>query len=220
MANEKVIKNIAKGATIFAVVGVTGLAIAYRKEIIGKITGKRIVSKKAVQVAKKELTKWENGSIKEHDSRTLEDLKDYWRAVNLDYSKMKTEPWSAAFISWVMKQAGAKDQFDYSASHSVYIRRAIENKKANKGSWKGYKPSEVKVEKGDLICYARPISDKYDATGRYASHCDIVHDVDRKSKVVRAIGGNVSNSVTESTARIDSNGKLEGNKYFVVLKNK
>lgn len=220
MATEQLIKNITKGATIFAVVGVVGLSVMYRKEIVGAISGKRIVSKKAVQIAKKELTKWGNGSIKEHDPKTLENLKDYWRAVDLDYSKMKNEAWSAAFISWVMKQAGAKDQFDYSPSHSVYIRRAIENKKNNKGSWKGYKPSDVKVEKGDLICYARPISDKYDATGRYASHCDLVYDVDRKSKIVRAIGGNVSNSVTESTTSIDENGKLKGGKHFVILKNK
>ena len=133
---------------------------------------------------------------------------------------MKGEAWSAAFISWLIKESGGKDSFKYSASHSVYIRDAIKNRKDNKGSWKGYKPSEVKIEKGDLVCYARTSGITYDTTSSYPSHCDIVSEVDRKKKQIRAIGGNVSDSVKESTYSIDNKGFLADTKPFVVLKNK
>src|SRR5262245_6935416 len=35
-------------------------------------------------------------------------------------------PWSATFMSFVMRKAGAGERFKYSAQHSVYIRAAIQ----------------------------------------------------------------------------------------------
>ncbi len=213
-------KKILTSIGLLATVGVIGLTVQYRREIYGFAMGKKIISNKAVKIAEDELEKWENGSIKEGSSKTLTELDDYWKSVGYTYSSMKNEAWSAAFISWVMDQSGAKDTFEKSASHSVYIRSAIQNRQKDIGSWKGYKPEEVKIKKGDLICYARQSGVTYDSTSSYASHCDLVRNVDRKQKVVKAIGGNVSDSVTESTFNIDEDGKLNQGKHFAVLRNK
>lgn len=213
-------KQIAISIGLLATVGVTGIAFQYRREIAGLITGKKIVKNKAVDKAKKELDKWNNGAIKEGSSETLTELDQYWQSVGKTYKSMKGEAWSAAFISWLMKESGAKDSFKYSASHSTYIREAIKNRKENKGSWKGYKPSEVKIEKGDLVCYARQGGVNYDTTSSYTSHCDIVSSVDRKKKQISTIGGNVSDSVKVTSYAIDKKGFLADNKPFVVLKNK
>jgi hypothetical protein len=213
-------KKIAISIGLLATIGVTGLAFQYRKEIIGLIKGKKIVSSKAVSLAEKEKKKWGNGNIKEHDPKTLKELKDYWKSVGLTYEGMKNEAWSAAFISYIMKKAGAKDSFKYSPSHSVYIVDAIKNKKENKGSWKGYKPEEVRVAKGDLVCYARQNGVSYDTTNRYLSHCDIVNNIDKKNGFITAIGGNVSDSVRESKYDISKEGIVTDRKIFVVIKNK
>lgn len=221
MANKDTIIGISKVVGVLATVGVLGLGYKYRKEIIGIAKGQKIVSQKAAKIARQELAKWGDGNVKEHDPKTLEDLKRYWASVGLSYNKMKSEPWSAAFLSYVIQQAGAKDTFKYSPSHSVYIREAIQNKKEGKGSWKGYRSEETRVQKGDLVCYARQSGVDYDTTSSYISHCDIVVDVDKKSERATTIGGNVSNSVKTTMVKLTKDGKVENtDKYFVVIKNK
>ena len=76
-------KKLGIAVGLFATVGVTGLAIMYRKEIIGTIQGKKIVRNRAVEKAKKELKHWDNGKIKKHDERTLDRLDDYWKSVGM-----------------------------------------------------------------------------------------------------------------------------------------
>jgi hypothetical protein len=220
MSKNKAAIEVLKTLGVFASLGVIGLGVMYRKEIYGVVTGKKIVSNKAVKKAKEEFEKWDQGKIKEHDSRTLDSLDSYWKSVGKTYNSMKNEAWSAAFISWLMQESGSKDTFKKSASHSVYIRDSIKNKKENIGSWKGYKPEDVKVKVGDLICYARQNGVNYDSQSSYSSHCDIVINVDKKKQKVRAIGGNVGNSVTASDVSISKDGYLNSDKHFVVIKNK
>lgn len=115
------------------------------------------------------------------------------------------EPWSAAFISWVMCEAGLGDlsQFRRDIAHRVYIDQAI---KARDGESEGaayvaYDPGEAEIAPGDLICNARggvtyrSLADRRADMGRaVGTHCDIVVRVadDR----INVIGGNVINGVT------------------------
>jgi hypothetical protein len=89
----------------------------------------QVLRQKAVRIANQELARWGNGAIKETDPRTRRVLQDYWKiGAGVSYSEdqlgnpafQSDHPWSAAFISWVMKTAGAGNAFKYSASHSVY----------------------------------------------------------------------------------------------------
>ncbi len=163
---------------------------------------------------------WGYGKIKEGNSSTIKLLRDYWKSgagVTASDSWYINNAWSAAFISWIMSISGY-DEFKRSGSHSVYIRDAIKNKKENKPGFKGYKPDDVKVEVGDLVCYPRQDGITYDTTGSYASHCDIVVSV--KNDKADTIGGNVSDSVSKTIVPL-KNGKIDLDKkpkYFVVIK--
>jgi hypothetical protein len=123
-----------------------------------------------------------------------------------------------------MKIAGAESDFKYSSSHSVYIRDAIKNRKENNSKkFKAYKPNEVNIQVGDLVCYPRQSGINYDTTTAYKSHCDLIISADQNNAV--GVGGNVSNSVSKSNYAL-KNGKIDKAKdkqgfggVFTVIKN-
>lgn len=219
--NEKIIIGVSSAV----VVG--GLIFLFRKEITSFITGKGKISRRASKLAISEWKKWGKGQLKEGSPETMHLLRDYWKqggGVNWSDQKMIDEAWSAAFISYLMNKSGAGNNFKYSTSHSEYIRQAVKNRKENNNlSFKAFKPQEVKIDVGDLVCYPRQSGVSYDKTGRYKSHCDIITKVNKSEAT--AIGGNVSNSVSMSKIILNK-GKIDKSKdpkghggYFVVIKN-
>jgi len=118
-----------------------------------------------VRLATQELARWDNGTIKETDPRLRKTLQDYWKTgADVSYSESQlgdpafqdAHPWSAAFISWVMKTGGAGNAFKYSASHSVYTRAAKDNRVANNDNpFKAYRSTELAPQVGDIICRSR-----------------------------------------------------------------
>lgn len=164
---------------------------------------------------------WGRGDVKEHQNRMKAALSDYWDAAGApNYGA--SQPWSAAFISWLFKTAGAGERFPYSASHSTYIRQAVSNRKAGikRGSLVGYKKTEYSPKVGDLVCYPRQSGVSFDSDYTYKSHCDLVVDVDKNTGILTAIGGNVSNSVEKTTYQINSEGKIVEPKVHAVLSNR
>jgi hypothetical protein len=115
------------------------------------------------------------------------------------------DPWSAAFISWVMCESGLdKASFDRAINHHTYIDQAI---RARDGSdpaaaYSAYDVGEQAVEPGDLLCAARrPTYNSLDERrGQLGdgirSHCDIVIKLEPASGRILAIGGNVRGSVS------------------------
>lgn len=184
---------------------------------------------KLVDLANKEYDAWnKNGKIKEGDSDTISRLRDYWEEGtgtkrNDDY--YINTAWSSAFISYLMKKAGAGDDFKYATAHSQYIAQAVKNRKENNSKKiKAYKPNEVKVKAGDLVCYPRQNGVTYDSNAGYISHCDLIVSADENKAI--GIGGNVSDSVSKSTYLL-KDGKIDKSKdkksyggVFVVIKNK
>lgn len=132
-------------------------------------------------------------------------------------------PWSAAFLSWAFRKAGAGDRFHYAPSHCIYIRRAIEDRKHGRHDaplW-GFRLAERAPHIGDLVCYARQSGVDFDLQQQYyKSHADIV--VATKSGAIEVIGGNVGNSVTKKHLRTDAEGKLadRSQAWFAVLENR
>ncbi|MHA1988424.1 MAG: DUF2272 domain-containing protein, partial [Promethearchaeota archaeon] len=181
---------------------VGGAILVYKKR-----RGISKVGRKAIDLAKEEFEAWNKDDVqrKEKDSSMMANIKKYWNEGTDTFwseSRMVSEAWSAAFISYLMKKAGAGDDFKRSNSHSVYIRQSIKNRKEeNENPFKGYKPNEVEVSKGDLVCFARQSGVGYDTTGAYKSHCDLVIDV--KDNKATSIGGNVSNSVSKTIVELD-----------------
>jgi len=202
-------------------IGVLVVLVVFRKPISRLIFGATPFNLKTTNLAKKEWRAWDKGKAKETDSAMYGRLKRYWNNVGWDESRWtpSSQPWSASFISTIMKDGGAKGDFKYSSSHSSYIVQSIKNKKENnKNPFKGYKPSDVRVKRGDIICYSRAGSNAdYNTTSSYKSHCDLVVKV--KKGLVKTIGGNVGHSVNEKEVKTDNKGKLQDSKYFVVIKN-
>lgn len=140
----------------------------------------------------------------------------YWAHIGRDDLDGRDHewPWSAAFISWVMRQAGAKGRFAYSASHATYISKAIRDRnQANTSAlyW-GFRLSECKPQVGDLVCWDRDPEKVVDYDqqhgGDYKSHTDLVVAVGADE--VEIIGGNVGNSVTRRPLALDADGFLIG----------
>ena len=134
-------------------------------------------------------------------------------------------PWSAAFISWVMKQAGAGNQFRYSTQHSVYISQGIRDflqKREGAGYWTE-RLNQAKPAVGDLVCWTREEGVDYDhqKSGDYKGHSDVIVEVQADKAWI--IGGNVGNSVTRRPLRLDQNGFLvptvqNGETLFGIMK--
>jgi hypothetical protein len=115
------------------------------------------------------------------------------------------QPWSAAFVSWVMCEAGLDQPaaFARDISHRVYIDQAIRARdgQAPEAAYVAHDPGEVEIVPGDLLCNARgearyaTLADRRRELGRYApTHCDIVVSVQDDRLAV--IGGNVINGVS------------------------
>ena len=122
--------------------------------------------------------------------------------------------WSAAFISYVMRIAGAKQAFPYAADHAVYINAA---KRMTLGTEQGWLVSAERPEAyapvpGDLICHGRDqaASLRYDdlpTVGMFPAHCDVVVE-GPKDGVIGVIGGNVHDTVTLRHIPVTADGKL------------
>lgn len=136
-------------------------------------------------------------------ARILARQNHQWRADDgpVDW----VEPWSAAFVSWVMCEAGLGEptQFQRDISHRVYVDQAIRARdgEAPLAAYVAYDGGEQPVAPGDLLCNARgganyrSLADRRAEMGEFAgTHCDIVvrTDVDR----IAVIGGNVVQGVS------------------------
>lgn len=137
----------------------------------------------------------------------------YWRE-GVDNSSLDGRntghPWSAAFISYVVKKAGAGATFRYSARHSVYISKAIRDKndQAQNVAYWCFRLNDCKPKVGDIVCWSRQHGVDYDHQfgGQYDGHCDIVVEVGPGQ--VTVIGGNVGQSVTQRPLALDATGNL------------
>lgn len=115
-------------------------------------------------------------------------------------------PWSAAFISWVMCEAGlgGTNQFVRAIAHHTYIDQAIRARDngAADAAFVAYEMGEVAVRPGDLLCSSRrpvyrTLTERRRQMGTGArSHCDIVVRVDETARQVHAVGGNVRGVVS------------------------
>jgi hypothetical protein len=156
---------------------------------------------------------------------------DGWRA-------MKSEPWSAAFISYLMRMGGAGIQFPYSMSHSTYVMRAVQNRLSGntKNTITAYSITEVMPSVGDLMWRGRKSEDPkaIDTTGwgfddikkhvksggdEFPSHCDVITSVELTEKYLYIIGGNVANTVLRMKVPLNSGGMALAKQHTVILKN-
>jgi hypothetical protein len=137
-----------------------------------------------------------------------------WRTAIIDTS------WSAAFISYVVRQSGVTaDAFPFANAHRVYIYDAFATSAAELTNTAGHGiyracPLATKPRVGDLICAQREpaladsseeavreriraeLAGSADAWTVRRGHCEVVAYVDARARKVYTIGGNVDNAVT------------------------
>ena len=120
--------------------------------------------------------------------------------------------WSAAFLSYVMRVAGAGTRFPYAPSHSTYINAARQMSLGQARNWvvlaeatDAYAP-----QAGDLICAGRASArglrfEDLPTAAPFPSHCAIVVATGQELSV---IGGNVDDAVTLTHVPTTPDGRL------------
>jgi hypothetical protein len=122
--------------------------------------------------------------------------------------------WSAAFVSYVMRIAGAGQRFPYSADHADYINAA---RRVSLGQTKAWLVTAERVQDyaprpGDLVCFGRGNArglryEDLPTADLFTSHCDIVVDTMIPGRI-GVIGGNVEDSVTMNYVPVGADGRL------------
>ncbi|WP_296281393.1 DUF2272 domain-containing protein [Pseudoxanthomonas sp.] len=121
-------------------------------------------------------------------------------------------PWSAAFVSWVMRQARVPG-FGTSSRHVDYVRAA--RHASPTAPYRLVAPDEAAPAPGDLLCYVRGRSralgyagliDSLDAGDSLPMHCDIV--VSAQDGMAWLVGGNVQQTVALRMLRLDAQGRF------------
>lgn len=156
----------------------------------------------------------------------------YWAAVGKPEwdGKHCEEPWSAAFVSWVMRTAGVPaNEFLPAIAHWMYLQGIVRRTGELGRSFAAWPLRGYAPKPGDLVCATRggttiPVSDTLPPPAlleRAKLHCNIVVDV--TDRHVLAIGGNVRNSVSQVFLPLDATGRLVSSKehpWFVVVENR
>jgi len=122
--------------------------------------------------------------------------------------------WSAAFISYVMRIAGAGQRFPYSADHADYINAGRRVSLGQSQAWvvSAERVQDYAPRPGDLVCFGRGAArglrfEDLPTPGLFPSHCDIVVDTSVPGRV-GVVGGNVQDSVTMNFVPVTLEGKL------------
>ena len=149
----------------------------------------------------------------------------YWKLLDPDSTITGydcEDPWSAVFISWIMRRGGVDpDQFVKSAAHRDYLRKIVDHEGDPAFRLKPRHPADYAPRPGDLICRGRgkdhDLTDYHDLPYDAELHCDIV--VSNAGGKLQSIGGNVRQSVSMSERPVDAAGKLDA-AWFLVVENR
>jgi hypothetical protein len=172
------------------------------------------IAKKAAELAMGEWKdRWKKGAGDEDDPAFRRFVAEYWDALGAGFNNWENteNPWSAAFISYVFRKAGAKStQFPFAAGHHVYIRKGDDNFRAEKfdADLVAYTVDERRPEVGDLVIQWRdkPQRLRHLPASGFTSHTDIVVQVTPTR--IETIGGNVGDSVKMRPLRLDGDGHI------------
>jgi hypothetical protein len=166
--------------------------------------------------------------INEADPKLCKQIKNWTEGIGFNFTSCTKVPWSAVFISWCVKQAGAtKSEFKFAMAHSVFANQAIKNASNNAGVFQGFDIGAKAPSIGDIIQNNRG-NNSFDfafakANANYESHSVIVIETGQDADGLFAfcIGGNEHDSVRRSVVRLDARGFIKqraGNSFICVIK--
>jgi hypothetical protein len=165
----------------------------------------------------------------EADPSLCKQIQKWTKDIGFAFTSCTKVPWSAVFVSWCVKQAGAtKAEFKFAMAHSVFVNQAIKNGLNGQGVFQGMDISAHPPGVGDIIQHNRGNHNFNFAFARthasYESHSVIVIEVgqDTQGHFAFCIGGNERDSVRRSVVRLNSQGFIKqraGNSFICVIKN-
>lgn len=173
--------------------------------------------------AVKEWIRFNRGTGRENIAPFFRIVGEYWSAlgINLD-GRDRDQPWSAAFISFIIRNTNAYPDFKFNAAHAKYILDAKAKRTENNTNapfWL-FRLTEHKPQLGDLVCKWRERRRTFDdiPSGGFKSHTDVIVEI--QDQRVKAIGGNIGHSTTLSSFSLNANGFLkEQNNVFAIMRN-
>lgn len=151
--------------------------------------------------------------IRENQEPLRSHIPVYWEATTARFTGVEA-PWSAVFVSWCVRTAGAgaKD-FAFNPQHSQYVFAAI-NELPNSQGFVGREITAYSPKVGDILQNNRSGQafdfDVASARKSYVSHAAIVIEVghDNAGAYLRTIGGNESDAVGLKEVRLNPAGKV------------
>ena len=181
---------------------------------------------KLASIAQEQHTKFQ--FTNEADPLLCKQIKKWTEDIGFTFTSCTKVAWSAVFVSWCVKQAGAtKAEFKFAMSHSVFVNQAIKNAVNGVGVFQGFDITARKPDVGDIIQNNRR-GNKFDfafakTNANYESHSTIVIEIghDTQGGFAFCVGGNESDSVRRSVVRLDSQGFIkqrDGNPFICVVK--
>lgn len=170
-----------------------------------------------------ELARFENGTRTETQDPQFRHVGEYWQSIGINFDGRTVQDgerpaWSSAFVSFVVRKAGAGDRFRYAQAHCHYTFKSMELADGiqNGHGYRAHRPETRAPRVGDIIVAGRASAAgfTYDqakmtfiADSFFPSHGDIVVDVTDAGVVT--IGGNVTtDTVGRRTRRTRADGTL------------
>jgi hypothetical protein len=171
-------------------------------------------ARKLAQVAEEQHDRFH--LVDEGDPQLCKQIKKYWTELGLGFESCVSVAWSAVFVSWCVKQAGATSaEFKFSGAHSVFVHKAIQNQLNGTGVFRGRRITEHAPRVGDIIQNNRTgTKHDYDfarKNSEYKSHSAIVVEVgsDSLGRFALTIGGNEGDSIRRKVVRLTSAGFIK-----------
>lgn len=178
-------------------------------------------------VASEQHTKFQ--FINEAEPVLCKQIKKWTEDIGFAFTSCTKVPWSAVFISWCVKQAGAsKTEFKFAMSHAVFVHQSIKNAVAQTGVFRGFDIKSASPAIGDIIQNNRG-GNKFSfefakANANYESHSVIVIETgrDAQGNFAFCVGGNEQDSVRRTVIRLDDKGFIKQravNPFIAIVKN-
>ena len=168
------------------------------------------------------VTQLEFGGAATHEAQPamLPRVLMYWYSVTrlpiVGYQG-ELQPWSAAFISWLAKNAGlTPEDFPPTVLHWDYIARFLGA--PDSARFTAHDPRAYAPKVGDLLCLSRSGAvAAFAELRRGPYHCDLVVSVGPGE--IEVIGGNIGDAVALMRSEIDERGllKLRDDQPWVVV---
>src|ERR1700730_608269 len=87
----------------------------------------------------------------ESDPQLAAQIKKYWQGLGFNFPGVKTA-WSAVFVSWCVKTAGASaNEFVFAAAHAKFVKAAIQNAINQTGVFRAFEIDKYAPQIGDII---------------------------------------------------------------------